>query len=100
MNLTKPNEGIIGALIMTASAFTVKILGFVYKIPLSYYLGDEGMGYYNTALTIYAIFYILSASAIPKAFSILLTRARLNNTKKAYTTSAFLFSFIFLYLSF
>ena len=56
-----------GALSLTVSALVVKILGVIYKVPLSYMLGDSGMGYFNTAYGIYGMFYILSSSGIPKA---------------------------------
>ncbi len=84
------------ALTMTMSALIVKFLGFLYKVPISQLLGDEGMGYYNSALTVYAIFYILSASAIPKAFSIVLTRGRISNSKRAYKVGLVLFSTLFI----
>ena len=51
--LCKKNNALIGALTMTLGAFVVKVLGFLYKIPLSRFLGDEGMGYYNSAMTVY-----------------------------------------------
>ena len=89
--MKKENENILGAFTLTISTFIVKVLGFFYKVPLSRLLGDEGMGYYNSALAVYAIFYILSASAIPKAFSLLLTRGRIRYSKKAYQFVIFLF---------
>ena len=45
-----------GALSLTVSALIVKILGVIYKVPLSYMLGDSGMGYFNTAYGIYGMF--------------------------------------------
>ena len=93
------NSATFGTFTMIASAFLVKILGFLYKVPLSHMLGDEGMGYYNSALTVYAIFYILTSSAIPKAFSVILTRSRLNMTHKAYRASIVCFVCMFLFLS-
>ena len=50
-NNEKTNSGSIinGALVLTVSSVIVKLLSLVYKIPLSYILSDEGMGYFNTA---------------------------------------------------
>ena len=48
-----------GALSLTVSAVVVKIIGLIYKIPISSILGDEGMGYFNSAYTVYAFFYLL-----------------------------------------
>ena len=86
-------NGLTGVLSLTASALFVKILGFLYKIPLSHVLSDEGMGYYNSALNVYALFFIVCSCAIPKSLSVLLSRARLYQTKKAYKKT-----FIFLAL--
>ena len=36
-----------GALFLTLSVIFVKIIGFIYKVPLSHILKDEGMGYFN-----------------------------------------------------
>ena len=79
---------------MTASALFVKVLGFFYKIPLSHALGDEGMGYYNSALNVYALFFILCSSAIPKSFSVILTKARLYQTKTSYRKTFIFLGFI------
>ena len=39
--VNKDTDHIKGALTLTASAIALKALGFIYKIPLSVYLGDE-----------------------------------------------------------
>ena len=41
------------ALSLSISAIIVKIIGVAFKIPLTYILGDTGMGYFNSAYTIY-----------------------------------------------
>ncbi|MBR2459775.1 MAG: oligosaccharide flippase family protein [Clostridia bacterium] len=38
-----------GVLILTVANLIVKVIGLIYKIPLTNILGDEGMGYFNTA---------------------------------------------------
>ena len=69
-------KGIInGALSLTISAIIVKLLGLIYKVPLSYILSDEGMGYFNAAYTVFSFFYIICTSGIPKAISILVSEA-------------------------
>ena len=67
---------------LTASALTVKILGVIYKIPLSYVLTDEGMGYFNTAYTIFSSFYIICTAGVPKAVSILVSKCRAEGDEK------------------
>ncbi len=60
-----------GALLLTVSMIIVKVFGLIYKVPLSYILSDEGMGYFNTAYSVYTFFYVISTSGVPKAISIL-----------------------------
>ena len=65
-----------GAFSLTLSTIIVKILGLIYKIPLSSLLGDEGMGYFNSAYTVYAFFYLLCTAGVPKAVMILISEAK------------------------
>ncbi len=75
-NINSQEKSIIGgALSLTISALFVKALGLIYKIPLSYLLSDEGMGYFNSAYTVYTFFYIISTAGVPKAISIMTSEA-------------------------
>ena len=70
-------EGLIsGTFSLTLSAIIVKIIGLVYKIPLASLLGDEGMGYFNSAYTVFAFFYLLCTAGVPKAVMILVSEAK------------------------
>jgi len=70
-------SGVIsGALSLTISTIIIKILGLIYKIPLASFLGDEGMGYFNSAYTVYGLFYLLCTAGVPKAVTVLVTEAR------------------------
>ncbi len=71
----KANELIGGAVSLTVSALIVKFLGLIYKIPLSYILTEEGMGYFNSAYTVYTFFYLICTAGVPKAISILTSEA-------------------------
>lgn len=64
---------LLGAALLTVSAMAVKLLGLLYKLPLTHVLGDEGMGYFNSAYTVYTFFYLLCSSGIPKAVAITVT---------------------------
>ena len=35
--------------ILAAAGILVRLIGLLYKIPMTRILGDEGIGYYNTA---------------------------------------------------
>ena len=63
-----------GVLILTAANLIVKVIGLLYKIPLTNMLGDEGMGYFNTAYQIYSYLYMFSTAGLPVAMSMMISR--------------------------
>lgn len=76
------NHILEGTLSLTIATVTVKLLGAIYKIPLSHILGEEGMGYFNSAYTIYSFFYLLCTAGVPKAIMILVGNARNESDKR------------------
>jgi len=95
---SKKTSIVSSALILTLSTIIVKVIGLVYKIPLSYLLTDEGMSYFNSAYTVYTFFFIICTAGVPKAISILISdvkvRASLNEENKIYKTALISFSII------
>lgn len=73
-----------GAAWLGFSAILLKIIGLIYKIPMSYLLGDEGMGYFNSAYTVYTFFYIIGSAGIPKAVSILCAKSTPGEAKSVF----------------
>ena len=69
------NRFLSGVSTLTVSALIVKVIGLFYKIPLLRCLGTEGMGYFNSAYTVYIFFYIICTAGIPKAISILISES-------------------------
>lgn len=65
-----------GTITLSISVIVTKILGVAFKVPLSYVLGDEGMGYFNTAYAIYGFFYILCTAGVPKSLALVLAKHR------------------------
>ena len=61
-----------GVLLLTLSTVLVKVIGLIYKIPMLAYLGSEGMGYFNTAYELYALFCVISTAGLPVAMSVLI----------------------------
>jgi len=57
-----------GSLLAIASII-VRIIGMVYRVPLTAIIGDEGNGYYTSAYSIYALLLILSSFSMPTAVS-------------------------------
>ncbi len=75
------NSFAVGAFSLTLAALLTKVLGVLYKIPLSYILTDEGMGYFNSAYTVYGFFYILSTAGVPKAVTMVTTELHSQDMK-------------------
>ena len=76
------NAFLKGTLSLSLSVIITKILGVSFKVPLSYVLGDEGMGYFNTAYAIYGFFYILCTAGVPKSITLLMAENRVDERKK------------------
>lgn len=75
------SKGIVGGtLSLTISTLIVKFLGLIYKIPLASILGDLGMGYFNSAYTVFSFFYLLCTAGVPKAIMILISESKGENT--------------------
>ncbi len=62
-----------GVSILTFSALVVKVIGLFYRIPLLHALGTEGMGYFNTAYELYALFCVVATAGLPVAMSVLIS---------------------------
>ena len=58
-----------GAAILALGVIIMKILGALYKIPLSNILGDAGYGYFNAAYSIYFVMLTISSAGLPVALS-------------------------------
>lgn len=58
-----------GAMILGAAAFLSKVIGLLYRIPITNVLGDIGNSYYSIAYNIYVILITISAVGLPAAIS-------------------------------
>ena len=58
-----------GAIILGVAGLFVKILGAFFRIPLGNIIGDDGMGYYQTAYPIYNLFLTIATAGIPTAIA-------------------------------
>ena len=64
-----------GALILTAGAILAKIVGALFKIPLTRLIGTEGAGHFNVAYNIYIVLLNVSSTGLPLAVSRLISEA-------------------------
>ena len=58
-----------GAFILSVAAVIVKLLGALFKIPLTNILGGDGMGYFSTAYDLYMPVYVISNAGLPVAIA-------------------------------
>ena len=55
--------------ILAVASIIARVIGMIYRIPLTNILGDEGNGYYTTANQIYTILLMISTFSLPLAVS-------------------------------
>lgn len=65
----KKQSFIMGAVILMIANAVSKILGAVFKIPITYILNEEGMAVFNTAFEVYVMFLAVIISGVPFAIS-------------------------------
>ena len=61
MGRKSKNSFVIQGSILAFAGILVRIIGLIYRIPLTRILGDEGNGYYSTAYDIYNVLILLSS---------------------------------------
>lgn len=84
MSQKKSQSFVEGALILMIANILVKFIGAVFKIPLNYLLGDDGMGYFGTAYTVYNWLFIVATAGMPVAISKMVAESRaLGNEREA-----------------
>ena len=73
-------------------------LGFLYRIILSRVLGSEGLGIYQVALTVFAVFITATSSGLPITLSRIIAKHRTRGNphgEHAATTAAMLIALLF-----
>lgn len=65
-----------GALVLVVATVLVKVIGALFKIPLSMLIGEVGRGYFNTAYEIYTPLYSISMAGLPIAVSRMVAKER------------------------
>ncbi len=83
------NAFIKGGLILGLSVLFCKVLGAIYRIPLTDILGADGIGIYQTVFPFYIILLTLSSSGIPSAVAKLVAEGK--NPKKVVYRSIITF---------
>ena len=87
-----------GTIVLMAANAISKILGAIFKIPLTYILHEEGMAIFNTAMSVYSTLLSLIVSGLPLAISRLISNEyalkNFSTVKKTVKISVFLLSLL------
>lgn len=60
---------------MMAASIITKIVGAIFKIPLSNLIGADGMGVFSVAYTLYSTLFVISTAGLPVAISKMVAEA-------------------------
>lgn len=71
-----------GVAVLTFTNVLNKVIGMLFRIPISNILGDSGMAYFNAAYHIFVWFYMISTGGLPLAVSILVSEARFKGNRE------------------
>ncbi len=75
-NKVQKKTFVLGAAILGAAGLITKLLGAVFRIPLTNIIGADGMGYYQIAYPVYVMLLTISTSGLPTAISRMVAERR------------------------
>ena len=65
----KKNDFIAQGSILAIASILVRVMGMIYRIPMTAIIGDKGNGFYSYAYSVYTILLLLSSYSLPLAVS-------------------------------
>ena len=81
------------AAILAVAGLVVRFIGFLYRLPLTNMIGDEGNGIYAAGYNIYNFFLIMSSAGLPVAISRMIAEKialeEYSNARKIFKVSMF-----------
>ena len=87
----KTSNFLIQGSILAVSGIIVRLIGILYRVPLIRIIGDEGMGYYANAFSVYQILLLLSSYSMPlavsKMVSMRIAKGQYRNVKRILTVA-------------
>ncbi|MCQ2558484.1 MAG: polysaccharide biosynthesis protein [Oscillospiraceae bacterium] len=97
--MAKKTEGqnyMHGAAILAAGVVIMKILGFLYKVPIANVIGDDGYSMFIATYNVYNVFLTLATAGFPVALARLIAEAdavgRKNQIRRTFTVASFTFA--------
>jgi len=71
---SKKSKFLKGALILAIAGILCRVLGVVFRVPLTNIVGNFGMGLYQMVFPLYALLLIVSSAGVPVAISKMIAR--------------------------
>lgn len=90
----KQNNFLIQGSILAMAGIIVRIIGMLYRIPLTHIIGDTGNSLYDNAYSVYSMVLIISSYSIPVAVSKMIAA---KNSRKEYINADRIFKGAFVY---
>ena len=91
------------AAILAVAGILTRIIGFLYRLPLTNMIGDEGNGIYAAGYNVYNFFLIMSSAGLPTAISRMIAEkaaiGQYRNVKKIFNYSMLVSAGISLFLA-
>ncbi|MCQ2553109.1 MAG: polysaccharide biosynthesis protein [Clostridia bacterium] len=75
-NKSKSKSFVLGAAVLGIAGLITKLLGAIFRIPLTNIIGASGMAYYQTAYPVYVMLLMISTSGLPTAISRMVAERR------------------------
>ena len=91
---------ISSALLLVITSICIKVIGAIYKIPLTAYIGAVGRGYFAAAYTVCLPVHALTMGCLPVALSRLVSKYNANSNKTAIVGLKFASSKLFCVVGF
>ena len=81
MSKKKNDTSLVQGSILAIASLVSRVIGLVYRIPLTAIIGDHGNDYYSCAYEIYSLLLLISSYSLPMAVSKMVS-ARISNGEK------------------
>ncbi len=97
-NSGKGKNFLVQGSILAAASIVAKMIGLVYRVPLTNIIGDSGNSYYSTANEIYSIILMISTFSFPLAVSRMMSQ-RINKGQYRNANKVFMCAMRFAVMS-
>ena len=75
MSKSRRQDFAYGALLLSISGFLVKLIGAVFRIPLTNLVGTQAMSFYSSSYSIYIFLLSLATSGLPTGIAAMISKS-------------------------